>query len=75
MDLFLPLAIQLLARRIVRLFRLKWVREILYYVAESGRFKADPLKAACAKRPHSGGHWPGKKLNNVGEDIGKPSYL
>ena len=22
-----------------------------------------------AKRPHSGGHWPRKKLNNVGEDI------
>ena len=24
-----------------------------------------------ARRPHSGGHWPGKKLNNVGEDLGK----
>ena len=28
-----------------------------------------------AKRPHSGGHWPGKKLNNVGEDLRKTSYL
>ena len=32
MDLFLPLAIQLLARRIVRLFRLKWVRELLHFI-------------------------------------------
>ena len=22
-----------------------------------------------AKGPHSGGHWPGKKLNNMGEDL------
>ena len=26
-----------------------------------------------AKRPHSGGHWPGKKLNNVEEDSRKTS--
>ena len=38
-------------------------------------------RAACrqtrskllARRPYSGGHWPGKKLNNVEEDLGKTS--
>ena len=27
-----------------------------------------------AKRPHSGGHWPGKKLNNVEEDLRNPTF-
>ena len=40
-------------------------------VAESGRRLT--RSKLSAKRPHSGGHWPGKKLNNVGEDLGKTS--
>ena len=27
------------------------------------------------RRPHRRGHWPGKKLNNVEEDLEKTSYL
>ena len=40
-------------------------------VAESGRgnSRAEPL----AKRPHGGGHGPGKKLDIVGENFGKTS--
>ena len=30
---------------------------------------------SLVKRSHSGGQWPGKKLNNFGEDLGKTSYL
>ena len=38
-------------------------------VAESGRRLT--RSKLLARRPHSGGHWPGKKLNNVEEDLRK----
>ena len=44
----------------------------LVAVAESGRLRLTRSKL-LAKRPHSGGHWPEKQLNNVGEDLWKTS--
>ena len=42
----------------------------------AGRLTRSKLlaKRPLAKRPHSGGHWPGKKLNNVEEDLGKTYF-
>ena len=46
-------------------------------VAESGRWlhgaSESEDSAVRAKRPHSRGHWPGKKLKNVEEDLRKTS--
>ena len=38
----------------------------------SGRLRLTRSKL-LAKRPHSGGHWLGKKLNNAEEDLRKTS--
>ena len=60
-----------------RFFRL--VGDRLYYWARnedaqlSRRAAAGIRSKLLAKRPHSGGHSPGKKLNNVGEDLRKTS--
>ena len=53
--------------------------EIFALLGHNGAGKTTTINVArsklSARRPHSGGHWPGKKLNNVREDLGKTSYL
>ena len=56
-----------------------WAQDASAYMAAYRRAKSRRAAGRLtrskllAKRPHSGGHWPGTKLDNVGEDLGKTS--